>query len=115
MTDEINAAALAAACKTRAEYDAAGHHQTLSYDLARAAATDRGCSLCVNVDVIAGPQHIAAAFLQSLDDVRAEAGQPRQHPLAYAPRLVLTGGPFGTAFDSPTIITPTMYGNHANV
>lgn len=89
MKNQIDHAALKAACLTRNEYKAAGLESIVSYDLARLAAQDRGLDLCVNIDIDPRPSNPGAAFLKMIDDLRVEHGHPREHQEFYLPRVLV--------------------------
>ena len=88
MQEQIEHAAKRAACLTRTEYDAERLDATVCYDLARQVATDRGYTLCLNIDIDPKPTNVGAALLKLIDDERALQGQPRRHQKAYRPRIL---------------------------
>lgn len=87
--DPIERAAQAAASMTRKQYDASEYPSTvMSYDIARAAARDRGLPLKKNTDRFTTPDNPGAAILKMIDDVRVSKGSRRQYTKHYKPRTV---------------------------
>lgn len=85
--DSVELAAQAAAKMTRKQYDASEFPSTvMSYDIARAAARDRGLTMKKNIDVDSTPDNPGTAILKMIDDLRVARGGKRKHTSAYKPR-----------------------------